>query len=299
MKKSVQKVESVPLEKIAETFYVRLALDENHVIHLASLLENGVELPPILLNEETHELVDGRHRKAAHELRGSKEIPSTFRKFRDRAEMILAALQSNTGGPLPPNNQDITHAVELLLGQKLSGKDVIGMVFRETGLPKLLIRRFVNDVRSQMFRRRLSAAVQAVVDGKTVMSAAAENDVPLEKLQAALGKKKETTSLNGDHFASHLSQRFGKFNRSMAQALLDVAGAVKDGVITDQTTVEIVSQLKKLSNRQRLMFEGWIKRLGGQVDSEGPSGSPKTDPAGKVSKAKNTGSRALDTILKS
>lgn len=54
-----QKVVSIPLAQLQVTFFVRRELNEDHVIHLAELYENGVELPPLDIAADTFDIIRG------------------------------------------------------------------------------------------------------------------------------------------------------------------------------------------------------------------------------------------------
>lgn len=77
-------IAQVPLKDLKETFFVRVALDEKHVIYLAQIIESGVELPPIVAVKGTNEIVFGRHRKAAYQRLGRISALVEFPNVQDR-----------------------------------------------------------------------------------------------------------------------------------------------------------------------------------------------------------------------
>lgn len=89
-----------------EERYLRSGLDSTHVRRMVASLRAGVKLPPVLVDAETLELVDGYHRfEAVRRVEGDEaEIAVELTSYGDDATRLLAAVAANAshGAPLDP-----------------------------------------------------------------------------------------------------------------------------------------------------------------------------------------------------
>lgn len=181
------KIQTVPLKDLKSNLFVRQALNPEHALFLAELVENGVTLPPIKI---THELVviDGRHRIEAHELNNRTEITCEVVDVKNETDLIAEAYKANIGGSLPPTPQDTEHTIMLLLDRDETMKRIAELL----GLPAGMARKYINSVKSKTSRQKLMNAASAVTDGGlTVAKAAEQYGVELEKLKEILGAQAE------------------------------------------------------------------------------------------------------------
>src|SRR5689334_10759410 len=119
---------TVQLDQLRQTFYVRTALNQDHVIYLADLYETGEKVKPIIVNEKM-EIIDGRHRfEAMHALLLWKEGLAFIAKGMSRQEMLVEALRSNMGGTLPPTPTDIQGVIQQLASEGVRTSDIADML---------------------------------------------------------------------------------------------------------------------------------------------------------------------------
>src|SRR5207248_3053577 len=110
-------VEKVKLTSIQTAFFVRKRLDEDRVIQLALLMENGADIPPIRITED-HILIDGRHRIEAARLASWTAIDAQIEPSQsDKGLLITEAFNANCGGSVPPTRADILFTIQQLLQQ--------------------------------------------------------------------------------------------------------------------------------------------------------------------------------------
>lgn len=292
------KTVKLALDTLKEKFFVRVHLNQDHVLHLAGLIENGVELPALLVADDggTYEngLVDGRHRKAAYQFLNIKEAECELRKFGSLSEMILTALQMNVGGALPPGASDISHTMELLLAADMSRKDIIAHTSKMAGFPEKLVQKHLDEVQSRMAKVRLNAAVKSVtINGMTVHEAAAKHGVKLIALQKHLQPTEEEENkgaTNIPQLKAWLGRRFGSHNMSIAQGLSKLTHDLKDGITKPEEAAEVLEHLEKLAERQSQFFSNWMTRLGA-------SKSVKEEVAKKPTKRQKKDTRVSKNAL--
>lgn len=258
-----KKTALLQLSGIKETFVIRLELNQKHVEYLKSLIESGVELPPLVVSADDHELIDGRHRLAAYRMLNHVEAKCTIEKFGSQTEKIVAALQANVGGSLPPTEGDISHVMQILLVAGESRKSIIERISKNIGFPPALIKRHLDYVQSNLAKARLQKAVSAVVShGKTVPEAAAEFGVKLETLKSNLTEKGEDDrATDVKQLKSHLSQSFNKLNSVFGHNLSKVARDLSDGVIKPEEVRDVIVHVNKLTARFNRRHEEWLKRF--------------------------------------
>lgn len=258
-----KKTVTLPLSEIKETFVIRLELNQGHVDYLKSLVESGVELPPLLLSADDHELIDGRHRVAAYRALNFTEAECTLEKFASQADKIITALQCNVGGSLPPTEGDVSHTMQILLTAGESRKSIIEKISKKVGFPPRLIKQHLDYVQSNLAKARLKKAVSAVVQsGKTVPEAAAEFGVKLETLQSNLEEKGEdNTTISVNQLKSHLSVNFNKLNSIFGHNLSRVVRDLSDGVTKPEEAKEIIAHVNKLVARLNNRHAEWLKRF--------------------------------------
>ncbi|MDE2188632.1 MAG: ParB-like nuclease domain-containing protein [Patescibacteria group bacterium] len=256
-------IKKVKLSELKETFVVRIELNREHVEHLRDLIDTGVELEPLLVSFDDMELIDGRHRKAAYTELGITEVPCKFKKFDSNGDKIVAALQANVGGSLPPTPADINHTMQIMLLAGETRKSIIEKVSGVVGFPKKLVQNHLDRVQSDMVKARLRKAVNAVTtEGKTVPEAASEFGVKLETLQRNIAGKVDDGSTNAQQLKSHLSKEYGKLTLICGHNLSKMIRDLKDGVITVSESEDVIRHLKKLTDRFNHYHSEWLKRFG-------------------------------------
>lgn len=263
MKKNIQLVK---LSDIAEKFIVRVKLNDEHVAYLASLLEAGKEISPLLLSAEGNVLVDGRHRLAAIRLMGGiEEFPCEIRKFDSEGDMLIAALEANVGGSLPPSPADITLTMQMLLVAKVSKREIIEKVNEIVGFPPSLIKKHLNKVQANLNLARLQKAISAVARGDlTVQQAAEDNSVDLKDLREALsenGRRRGERDLDINKLKDHIGQNFTRASSVMGHNLSLLATHLEDGIVKNDEVNEVMLSLEKKLKRLVACYNQWHGRF--------------------------------------
>jgi ParB-like chromosome segregation protein Spo0J len=92
------------LEKIVtdESLYPRNGVSGFNVNRLINAIESGAKLPPIIIENKTNRLVDGRHRYEAHKGLGLKTIEVIEKVYKNEADLYADAVRLNVvhGEPL-------------------------------------------------------------------------------------------------------------------------------------------------------------------------------------------------------
>jgi len=250
------KTEKVALKDLQTNLFVRKALNQDHALYLAELIENGVKLPPIKITRE-RVVIDGRHRVEAYDLNKIEEIECEIVDIHDETELIAEAYKANVGGPLPPTPQDTEHTVMMLL-ERGESKKRIGELL---GLPAGMARRYITDVQSRMTRAKMQRAGAAVTEGGLTVSKAAEQyDVDVEKLKEFLSghrrKSKGIVEIQRGLTKTHksLSQK----NAALIRSLLD---KFEDGDVTEKQVRDIFAHIEHLQKRSARGVADWKKRF--------------------------------------
>lgn len=232
------KYATININEIKESFFVRHRLNQDHAIQLSMLYDNGTKLPRLLVTSE-NELIDGRHRLAALRSLDKKSVEVEYAPDADRATHLVHALQANLGGALPPSNADIIYAITQMLENGMVGSAIIKHF--SNIWPPAVARRYYFDAQANLTKRRVNAAKDAVLEGKTVQEAATTHKIKIDTLKAAIGgnrkkRKTDTTEIKGTitsifrsrgsslgHIARALTQKFedGEISWKTAVAILD------------------------------------------------------------------------------
>ncbi|HOR57431.1 MAG TPA: ParB N-terminal domain-containing protein [bacterium] len=244
------KVIEVDLRDLRVGWFVRTGLNEDHVLHLAELIEAGTELPPINITSDML-VVDGRHRIEAYKLNGLDKTKAVLVEVRDKTSLIAEAYRANIGGSLPPTPADTEHTIKLLVGSGASMKKIATLL----GLPPSITRRYVGSVKAKDARRRLSEAVSAVVSqNATVEEAARLFGVNPATLQERLGGKQHGDK--GRLGISELNQALTRHNKSAGQKLRSIVESAirlyEDG---DATSKEVLDLIKRVDAGLRSSLE--------------------------------------------
>ena len=263
---------SVKLADVQTNLFVRDALDQNHVLYLAELIENGVEMKDLIEigyvvtdSEKAETIVDGRHRKEAYELNQVVEVKAKVFEFEDEAEMIAYAYGKNTGGSRPPTAADNEHTVKLLLECKESVKRISDLL----GWPMGMARKYVSDVRSRMNRAKLQRAAEAVTEGGLTVAKAAEvHEVDVEKLKEILSthRKKHKTNLQDLH--RQLSTLYNSLGKKHAAVVKKFMDKYEDGDVSEKQVRDIIEHIELLQKKAARTIAEWHKRFDSRVSAK-------------------------------
>lgn len=96
--------------------YPREKIDEHHVREIADAISAGSVMPPLVAEEGTGRIVDGWHRRRAHELvHGDQtEVPTVLRTYADDTEALKDAVRYNAAHGRRLSSVDRTRAANML-----------------------------------------------------------------------------------------------------------------------------------------------------------------------------------------
>jgi hypothetical protein len=256
---SKNKVVTVKLEDLKVNLFVRQSLDSGRVMYLADLIDNGVQMKDRIKISSDFTLIDGRHRKEAYELCKIKEVEAELIPVDDEVELISLAYQSNTGGALPPTQQDTEHTVALLLDRGVAKKQIGDLL----GLPGGLARKYINDVQSRLTRVKLQRAVAAVTEGGlTAFKAAEVHSVELEKLKEALsGAKRKKHAIGIVEIQRMLTTNYKSISQKNASHLRRLIEKYEEGDVTENQVRDIMDHIENLQKQSSRALSDWKKRF--------------------------------------
>jgi transcriptional regulator with XRE-family HTH domain len=119
----------VKVKDVRTSFYVRAGLaklDTLRVAYLRSLIEAGVQLPPIEVTPDLL-LLCGRHRLAAYAELDYEEIPVQVIVRESPAEYIAYAFKDNATASLPPTRDDVRMVLQQLTAAGVTDRELVAM----------------------------------------------------------------------------------------------------------------------------------------------------------------------------
>lgn len=237
--------------------FVRKELDQDRILTLAELIESGVTLDPILVNRQNVG-IDGRHRVAAHTLMDMSEIEVKVVDVTDEAEIIAMAYNSNTGGSLPPKQEDTEHTVMMLLSRGVTKKRIGEML----GLKAPLARRYIAEVESKAARKQIMKAAAAVTDGGLTLGKAAEQyQVDPEKLKEVLSGHRKKHKAGFPEMQRNVTWQFKSMSSKTAALFRKLFEKHEDGDVTPGQVLEIIEHVKSLQRKASRAVADWEKRF--------------------------------------
>ncbi len=251
------KTETVALKDLQLNLFVRQALNQDHALFLAELVENGVTLPPIKITRE-RVVIDGRHRVEAHELNNRTEIMCEVVDVENETDLIAEAYKANIGGSLPPTPQDTEHTIMLLLDRGEAMKRIGELL----GLPAGMARKYINSVKSKTSRQKLMKAAAAITDGGlTVAKAAEQYEVEPEKLKEILSGHKRKHKQGVSEIQRGLTKTHKSLSQKNAALIRSLLDKYEDGDVTERQVREIFSHIEQLQKRANRSVSDWKKRF--------------------------------------
>jgi hypothetical protein len=260
---SSQKKRIVALKDIQVNLFVRTGLNQDRVIQLAELIEAGVPLEKMEINQDNI-LIDGRHRKEAYELNNVKEVEVVITETKDETDLITRAFRANLGGALPPTRQDTEHTIMMLLDRKVPKKEI----GEHLNLPTAVARNYITNVQSRMTRAKVMRAAQSVTEGGlTVAKAAEQHDVDPEKLKEALSGGRSKNKRGVDEIMRNLTLQYKSVSQKNASMLRSLLDKFTDGDVSLKQATEIFDHVEKLQRNSSRSVSEWRKRLQGIIDN--------------------------------
>jgi len=251
------KTKMVALKDLKLNLFVRECLNQDHALHLAALLENGVKLPPIKVNPDLI-VIDGRHRIEAHDVLSRKQIEVEVVDITDETKLIAEAYKANIGGSLLPTKEDTEHTVTLLVERGESIRTIAEML----ALPPGITRSYVAGVKSIIARRNLQRAAESVTNGvHTTIQAAEKYKVDLDTLKEKMDGRRHPPK----HGVPELKRQISKLYRSTAQKNAGVFKGLlhkyQDAVITEQQVTVLIKHVEGLQDNQSRTLLKWKQRF--------------------------------------
>ncbi len=246
----------VKISDLKLNLFVRYQLNQDHVLYLAELIQNGIKLPDIFIAPDKT-LIDGRHRIDAYELNDIKEIDAEVLNVTTKSEMIAAAYKANTGGSLPPTQAD-TELTVMNLIECGESKKRIGELL---GLPGGMARRYITDVQSRMMRAKVQRALEMVTGGSVTVPKAAEiQGIPVEKLKEALAgrRKKKNGVTEIQRTLTGLYRSIGIKNAVTMRTLIE---KYEDGDVTEKEVRNIIVHIDDLQKKSSRSITDWKNRF--------------------------------------
>ncbi len=254
----------IEIAKLKNEYDVRKVLNDERVLVLAELIQEGLELPPIqvAMGENGWIFVDGRHRAAAHTLLDKTEILAIVVERKEPAKMFAQSLFANSGGALPPTINDIRHTVRRMLE---SGANATTVLKELSFLPVSQIRRYIHDSQEQMKRVKIRMALDSIAEGLRPVDAAAKYNVDLESLKAAIsGIKKKfgagDVSIESENKVYVKSQMRSVYV-GITKRLENLFHYVDAAEIRSVTVTKIIDEWEGVLLKQLGRIKDWRERL--------------------------------------
>lgn len=259
-----RKVEEVSLDAIQTTFFVRKKLDEDRVVQLALLMENGADIPPVWLTKEKV-LVDGRHRVEAARLAGWKTIKCEIKENDgDKGDLIIEAFNANCGGSIPPTRADILFTIQQLLQQGWG----VGRIVKHFPFPAAVTRRYVLDTQSKIRDARINQAVIQVRDrGFTLVEAARNCDVDEKAVREAMTKVSKKLA-GAEQYKGNLTTRFRSVSRANAHLFQKLFDAYQEGEVSIDYVRDVMEHTQSLLAQSQRSYDGWRQRFAAVLSQE-------------------------------
>lgn len=249
---------TIPLDRLKDEFFVRQRLDDDHVLHLATLYEAGVKLPAVQITR-SDAIIDGRHRVAALRMLDRTDVDVEWVDEADRGIILCQALKANTGGSLPPSNSDIVYAISQMLDAGMQNSVVTKHL--SPVWPPAVIRRFLSDAASLITQQRIRDAKQAVVEGGlTVADAAAKFKIKTDALKAAITGTKRRKTATSD-FKAALTTIFRSRGGKTGAVLRKLTQSYDDGDLSWAQVVDVLEHAEGLVKTANHAVRDWRKRF--------------------------------------
>lgn len=256
-------LEKKTIADLKTSYFVRRALDPDRVNFFVLLYQgNPDEVPPIKVETDTDEVVDGRHRKAALEVLQRKIIECEIvPRYENKVELLMDAYTENLGGALPPTYQDTVFVIRQLLESGLKGKEV-GAMFAPY-YPPSAIRRYLSDAYSAVMKARMLRAKNAVAQGQMKVDEAAEKfAVDVDALrQEITGARRKKRSGGVPEIKSASSTKATSYSQYINTTLRYLVDRYEDGEVTEEQVKNVLEHFEKLNARTAKTIANWRDRF--------------------------------------
>lgn len=259
--KTNQEIVTLRVADLKTNIFVRKKLDDDRVLQFVELYEHGTELPPIKVVRGTMEIIDGRHRKAAHEFMDREHANCVLVEPMEKLDALMEAFSANFGGSLPPTRADVIFVMKQLIEQETGQKRIIDL-FSQYYRPSQ-VKDQLKQAWSEISAAKMQRARSAVAHGNyTVKTASVEYGVDEAKLQEAITGVKKKRRANGTaELKKELSNRYrGNTHRTVA-VFKDLLAKFEDGEIREKEVSEVLDHVEKLHKGAGKRVNGWRERF--------------------------------------
>lgn len=263
---------TIKIECIHNQFDVRKSLNDDRVIQLAELYNNGQKLPPITVvptevvdGEQQYAFVDGRHRAAALDFLNIKVIEAIVKSatmLTNQPLLYAEALRANWGGALPPNRADIEHSITRMLESGAKNKDVKDLLnFLPVGTVNLYLKNCYSTIR----KRKISLALEAVSGGSRINEAADKYELDVDVLKDALsGKKRKLSKSEGSVFGDmkmYIGVKLKGANNGIAKKIETLLKQVEEGEVRASVVEKVVDVWEQHLKGTQHRIRDWRERI--------------------------------------
>jgi ParB-like chromosome segregation protein Spo0J len=241
----MSRVKEVPISQIIETFNVRevAAPDPERVRMFVRLYEENADVPPILLDADSFEIIDGRTRLAAKRTLNHLTIPSLLIPHQKRGPQLAAALAANMGGSLAPTVDDITGTFVRMITAGMSLREITDALIKHQ--PTNVSREYFKWAKKRIDGVKLKAAAKAISkDNLTASQAAEKYGLELEQLQREISG--EATFFDFD--LETVNKALTECNRSRSNKLFALLRKVLDQHRDGHCDADAIEQVFKHVN---------------------------------------------------
>lgn len=273
------RIETRKIADLKTTMFVRSALNQDHVLFLAELIEGGTVLPPIQITEDGR-IIDGRHRKEAYELLDRTEVKVEVVGETDETKLITMAFKANVGGSLPPTIEDVNHTIQVLLEKRVPQCQIAKLL----RLPPSMSDKLVSRVKTRITRTKKQDAVDAVTErGLTISAAAKQFGVPFEDVRNELRRRKKKDTSVAEHMRN-LTAFYRTLGQRTAHILRATMDEFRDGEMSASQVDEVFKKIEQLQVKSARSIKDWETRFEA-AKANGDEAADQTNQTGSDKKA--------------
>jgi hypothetical protein len=239
-------------------------------LYLTSLLDGGTDLGPITIND-VYEIIDGRHRIAAHIDLGREKIRAVIEGNGDIFLLAKKALQSNLGGPLPNTKDDIRHTITHFIE---SGESHAKIVNGFSDLfPRGMIEALYREGLSKVQRKKTLQAIALINKGGVDKAKAAEMvGIKEQFVSAELAKRSGNVEISPDKWIVDekglMKRRYSHLNMCNGQSISKVLKAFEDGELSASQVNSFMEYASKMLENEKQLVADHLRRWRAQRPPE-------------------------------
>lgn len=189
------------------------------------------------------------------------------------AQLIALAFRANNvDGPLPPDQQDIGHTVELLLEKKVPKKDIPALL----GLPEQAVKKYINDVEARWERAKTYRGYKLVVtQGVSVPEAARQAGTTPEKVRNFIARGR--TKVREDNItkvSKEMRQVFKSLTSKLTSNMVSLTKKYDDGDVVAQDVFDLLKSIEASHVRIGKVIKDLHDRFEAKLNTGNGNSSP-------------------------